>query len=73
MFSKVWWSYRFFKRLGLKTPKYRFFYGNLNEVIEKGYSTVFQEWTAQLGKTYGFEKFLVVIIKAIKLDFKIFE
>lgn len=53
-------SYRFFKKLGLKTPKYRFIYGNLNEIIEKGYSSAFQEWTAELGKTYGFQFIFIV-------------
>ncbi len=29
---KVWWSYKFFSRRGLKTPKFRFFVGNFPEI-----------------------------------------
>ena len=56
----------FFENLGLKTPKYRFLYGNLNEIMDKGYSSSFHEWTSELGKTYGLEKnFFFYLIKSI--------
>lgn len=50
---KIWKSYSYFEKLGLKTPKHRFVYGNLKEIMEKGYSSSFHEWTHELGKTYG--------------------
>lgn len=50
---KIRKSYKFFEELGLKTPKYRFLYGNLKEIMDKGYSSSFHEWTSELGKTYG--------------------
>lgn len=48
-------SYGFFKKLGLKTPKYRFIYGNLKEIMANGYSNMYQQWTRELGlSTYGY-------------------
>ncbi len=30
--GKLWYSYRFFKKRGLKTPPYEFFFGNFREI-----------------------------------------
>ena len=30
--SKIWYSYQFFKKLGIKTPKFEYFYGNFREL-----------------------------------------
>lgn len=32
---KIWNSYRFFKRLGIKNVENKFFYGNFPEMLEK--------------------------------------
>ena len=32
--GKIWHSYRFFSKLKVKTPKHKFLYGNLNEIME---------------------------------------
>nr|UOU03272.1 cytochrome P450 3045C2 [Brachionus rubens] len=53
--GKIWYSYGFFKKMGIKTPKYRFFYGNNLELTKNNnYSDVLKEWTSILGKTYGY-------------------
>nr|UOU03275.1 cytochrome P450 3045B1 [Brachionus rubens] len=52
--GKIWYAQRLFKRLGLKTPEYKFFYGNLPEILEKTQSNTLRKWTKQLGKTYGY-------------------
>jgi hypothetical protein len=31
----MWYSYRFFQKRGIKTPKYRFFYGNYKQIEEE--------------------------------------
>jgi hypothetical protein len=33
--SKIWYAYGYFKRIGVQTPKYKFIYGNLHEILEK--------------------------------------
>ena len=50
---KIWRSYRFFEKRGIKTPPYKFFYGNLNEIRKEGYSDILVKWTKEYGKTYG--------------------
>ncbi|CAF0869176.1 unnamed protein product [Brachionus calyciflorus] len=53
--GKIWYSYRFFYKLGIKTPKYRFFYGNNLELTKNNnYSDVLRNWTQTFGKTYGY-------------------
>nr|UOU03273.1 cytochrome P450 3045C1-1 [Brachionus rubens] len=53
--GKIWYSYRFFKGMGIKTPNYKFFYGNNLELVKNNnYSDVIREWTKIYGKTYGF-------------------
>ena len=47
-------SYNFFKKQGIKTPPYEFLYGNYRELKKKTYSEALQQWTKQLGKTYGY-------------------
>ena len=32
--GKIWHSYRFFSKLKVKTPKHKFLYGNLNEIMK---------------------------------------
>lgn len=61
---KIWYSYRFFKIRGLKSPKHEFFYGNFRQIIKnKNYSEVLKKWTEELGKTYGyFEGHLPIIV-----------
>jgi hypothetical protein len=33
--GKIWYSYRLFKKIGLQTPNYKFFFGNFPELLEK--------------------------------------
>nr|UOU03263.1 cytochrome P450 3045C8 [Brachionus rubens] len=62
--GKIWYSYRFFKRRGLKTPNYEFFYGNIRPILRnKNLSDQYREWTKTCGKTYGyFEGHLPVLV-----------
>lgn len=62
--AKIWYSYRFFKKRGIKGPKPEFFFGNFREIRKnKNYSEVIREWTRQYGKTFGyFEGHLPVIV-----------
>ncbi len=32
--GKIWWSYRYFKRMGIVTPKIRFISGNYHDIIK---------------------------------------
>lgn len=52
--GKIWYCQRLFKRLGIKTPKYKFFFGNLPEILENTQSNMLKKWTNELGKTYGY-------------------
>nr|QVK45584.1 cytochrome P450 [Brachionus paranguensis] len=62
--SKIWYSYRFFKKRGLKSPEHEFFYGNFRQIYKnKNYSDMLREWSKEYGKTYGyFEGHLPVIV-----------
>nr|QUF59378.1 cytochrome p450 CYP3045C1 [Brachionus angularis] len=62
--AKILNSYQFFKKRGLKTPKYEFFFGNFRQIIEnKNYSDILKNWTEKYGKTYGyFEGHLPVLV-----------
>nr|QEV83809.1 cytochrome P450 [Brachionus rotundiformis] len=62
--GKIWYSYRFFKKRGLKSPEHEFFYGNFRQLIKnKNYSEILRDWTEKYGKTYGyFEGHLPVIV-----------
>nr|QEV83808.1 cytochrome P450 [Brachionus rotundiformis] len=62
--GKIWYSYRFFKKRGLKSPDHEFFYGNFRQIHkDKNYSEVIKKWTEKYGKTYGyFEGHLPVIV-----------
>ena len=52
---KIWWSYTFFSRLGIKTPTpIEFFYGNFREIQKEKYSEALKKWTNVYGKTYGY-------------------
>nr|QEV83793.1 cytochrome P450 [Brachionus rotundiformis] len=52
---KIWNSYQFFKKRGIKTPEYRFFWGNNLELTKNSnYSDVIRNWTKKYGKTYGY-------------------
>nr|ATW72310.1 cytochrome p450 CYP3045C19 [Brachionus calyciflorus] len=52
---KIWYSYRIFKRLGVKHVNYNFFYGNYKELLErKSNSNLIREWSEKYGKTYGY-------------------
>lgn len=52
---KVKNAYNHFKKLGIKTPKYEFFYGNYRELAKETFSCALQKWTKLLGtKTYGY-------------------
>lgn len=53
-------SYSFFEKLGLKTPKYKFLYGNLREIMAKGYSSAYQDWTKELSETYGWVRLYIL-------------
>nr|AHL88984.1 cytochrome p450 3045C1 [Brachionus koreanus] len=54
-FLKIWNSYQFFKKRGIKTPVYRFFWGNNLELTSNSnYSDVILNWTKTYGKTYGY-------------------
>nr|UOU03264.1 cytochrome P450 3045C7 [Brachionus rubens] len=62
--GKIFYSYTFFKRRGLKTPKYEFFYGNMKTILKnKNFSDQIKEWTKTYGKTYGyFEGHLPILV-----------
>ena len=32
--GKIWHSYSFFSKMKIKTPKYKYLYGNLNEIMK---------------------------------------
>lgn len=51
---KVIHSYSFFKSRGIKTPKYKYFFGNFDRIKQVGFSNAVREWTEELGKTYGY-------------------
>lgn len=63
---KVWSSYRFFEKRGIKTVDYEFFYGNFRELRgTQNYSNVLKKWTEKYGKTYGmFEGHLPILISS---------
>jgi hypothetical protein len=51
----IWTSYNYFKKQGIKTPKYSFILGNLKKLLQnKNDSSQVQEWSKEFGKTYGF-------------------
>ncbi|CAF1007044.1 unnamed protein product, partial [Brachionus calyciflorus] len=53
--GKIIYTYKFFKRRGLKTPEFEFFYGNFRQLTKnKNYSEVLREWSKKYGKTYGY-------------------
>nr|UOU03274.1 cytochrome P450 3045C1 [Brachionus rubens] len=67
--GKIWYSYRFFKNLGIKTPEYKFFYGNHLELTrDKKYSEVLRDWTNKYGKTYGYYQGHLPILVTSDLD-----
>ena len=51
--GKMWHDYGTFKRLGIASPKKRFFFGHYKEIMEKNYSEALREWTTQYGSVYG--------------------
>lgn len=51
---KVWYAQRLFKRIGLKTPEFRFFVGNFPEILENTQAESMRQWTKKYGKTYGY-------------------
>lgn len=51
---KIWTSYSFLDRKGIKTPPPKFIFGNTKEIFEKQYSNCLKEWTKKYGKTYGY-------------------
>ena len=54
--SKIWNDYRFFKRRGIKTPKYEFFFGNFRELIRNKVMLTNRAFaTPQQCFFYGFE------------------
>nr|QVK45587.1 cytochrome P450 [Brachionus paranguensis] len=63
-FLKIWNSYRFFKKLGIRNVDYKFLYGNFPELLQKkSNSNLLREWTQKYGKTYGyFEGHLPVLV-----------
>lgn len=49
--------------MGLLTPKFSFFYGNLPEILRNTQSNTLRKWTTELGHTYGYyEGHLPVIV-----------
>lgn len=49
--------------MGLRTPQFAFFYGNLPEILQNTQSNSLKKWTAELGKTYGYyEGHLPIIV-----------
>ncbi|CAF0750430.1 unnamed protein product [Brachionus calyciflorus] len=62
--GKIWYSYRFFKKRGIKNPDFEFFYGNFRELSkDKNYSEKLKKWTEIYGKTYGyFEGHLPILV-----------
>ncbi|CAF0926627.1 unnamed protein product [Brachionus calyciflorus] len=69
-FSKIWYSYRFFKNRNIPTPPYRFFYGNNLELTrDNNYSEIIQKWTEKYGKTYGYYEghFPVVVTSDLEI------
>ena len=70
LYRKVWYSYTFFERRGLKSPPHKFFFGNFLEIRqEKKISKVLQEWTEKYGKTYGYFQGHTPMIVTSDLDF----
>lgn len=62
-FAKIWTSYSFLKKKGIKTPPPKFIHGNTQEIFEKQYSNCLKEWTKKYGKTYGYyEGHLPIIV-----------
>jgi cytochrome P450 len=52
---KIWNSYNFFKKLGIKTPEPSFPWGNYHSLKNHTrYSQGLYEWTQKYGKTYGY-------------------
>lgn len=52
---RIWLSYRYFEKQGIKTPQYSFILGNLQKLLQnKNDTSQVNEWTKELGKTYGF-------------------
>lgn len=61
--GKIWYDQRLFKRLGIPTPKFRYFFGHLPEILSKTQSNALREWTKLFGKTYGmYEGHLPVLV-----------
>ena len=65
---KVWRSYSYFKKRGIKTPPYEFFYGNFRTIDKSRYSDVLSGWTKMLGKTYGYYEGHMPILVTSDLD-----
>lgn len=67
--SNVYLSYGYFKERGLKTPQYKFIYGNLKELQkDKNESEVVKEWTKKFGKTYGYYQGHMPVLVTSDLD-----
>nr|APA31882.1 cytochrome p450 06345 [Brachionus plicatilis] len=53
--AKIWHSYQFFKKRGIKTPPIEFIFGNVRQTFRnKNISEQLYEWTKNYGKVYGF-------------------
>lgn len=59
---KIWTSYSFLDKKGIKTPPPKFIFGNTKEIFEKQYSNCLKEWTKKYGKTYGYYQGHVPVI-----------
>jgi thromboxane-A synthase len=66
--GKVLYSYNFFKSRGIKTPKYKFFFGHLLDISERNYSECLQQWTKEYGKTYGYYEGHLPVLVTSDLD-----
>lgn len=67
-FFKIRNSYNFFKKRGIKTPDYEFFFGNQREIERKKYTEAIREWTQKLGKTYGYYEGHLPVLVTSDLD-----
>nr|QVK45581.1 cytochrome P450 [Brachionus paranguensis] len=67
--GKIWHAQRIFKRMGLRTPRFAFFYGNLPEILKNTQSNTLRKWTSEFGKTYGYYEGHLPVIVTSDLDF----
>lgn len=55
--------------MGLRTPRFAFFYGNLPEILKNTQSNTLRKWTCEFGKTYGYYEGHLPVIVTSDLDF----